>query len=837
MFKSLSNLCFVSADWCLSAVLFFSLMMLSGFSFGQTLASSKGRIDLSSRSGEKLRLSAYADSIIRVQRINSHHKEFLPNNHYEAIVSHKLKDVFSVENFPEYWVVTCNELTIKIDKKDLQIDMLNSNKQSLLATEKVQYFSNHMEILFGFDEKERFIGFGQKPLGYMDRLELTGEITGRNYGEDGVPGRGAQGNLLVPFYVSNKGYGIFYNTTYPNALNFGAERKYGAKFQIDENKGQLDFIFIYGKTPAKILDLYTQLTGRPLLPPKSNFGLQLSDNEPNQNGLIDANWWQRNVQQHYNAGFPLDHMVFDNDWREGSGGWSGSWFDFSKQRYPDPQIFAQWYRDLGLTLTLDFNMNIANDSAGWLKEFNLPVKAEGCPDAHSDSYPDYTSPKVRNWIWELFYSKAFNPSVKYPGDGIWMDETDGVWSECMANNAILANGRSWLEMKNYYYFLIGKAVVEEGWFNQEHGKTQGIPNKRPYVWIRGGSAGGQRFGTHWTGDIHFDNKSMEGQILAMQASGLAGYPYFNHDAGGFVDIDKNVQGPNDNTYIQWAMALGSFTPIWRPHGYGMPRWPLNRSTQVQTWVHKYARIRYESMPYIYSSAIQSALTGLPMARPLAVAYPQSSIAWDRQSQYLWGDAFLVAPSLNLGGRGDVMSVWLPPENIWYDYWNGAEFNGNQFISYKSEFGKLPLFVKSGAIVPKTKFELNTKKQSDRELNLDVYLGDNSIYTFLEDDGITMNYLIKNSIRKTEMSLIENPSETIFKISAAAGTYSGASKNRNISIRFNGLDKLPESVIKKTNGSKRTSIKFQYDKKTKVMQVDLGNIQVNSEVSIHIYSIK
>ena len=203
-------------------------------------------------------------------------------------------------------------------------------------------------------------------------------------------------------------------------------------------------------------------------------------------------------------------------------------------------------------------------------------------------------------------------------------------------------------MKNYYFFLTAYAAVAEGWDNVENGLPAGIGEaKRPHVWIRGGGSGMQRYASHWTGDIDFTTNFYKAHIVGMQASGLAGFPYFNHDAGGFgansntnaPDPDPTARwdGPNDNYYIQWGCGLGSFSPLWRPHGYGQPRWPLNRSLESQNAFHRYATLRYELMPYIYTLAREAHDHGLPMARPMALAYPDRPEAWqpEQEYQYLW----------------------------------------------------------------------------------------------------------------------------------------------------------------------------------------------------------
>ena len=278
--------------------------------------------------------------------------------------------------------------------------------------------STTLRYVFTPDANERFIGYGQKRLSLQVTFQLAGRTERRNYGEEGYPGRGSQGVLVVPFYISSKGYGFYANTTFPHEGRFNNAGDYS--FHVEVNNlatTEADYFFIYGPTPADILNHYTELTGRPRLPRKAIFGLHLSDNDPGIPGLpnINETWWRTMVSNHFAAGFPLDHVVFDNDWRAAAtatnscGGWSGSQFDFCTDRYPAPAAFRQWYDSNGLTLTLDLNLNICNDSAGWQTNYNIKPD-----DTVENSQPDYSNPATRAWLWQLMWDKAFNPPSVIP---------------------------------------------------------------------------------------------------------------------------------------------------------------------------------------------------------------------------------------------------------------------------------------------------------------------------------------------------------------------------------------------------------------------------------------
>jgi alpha-D-xyloside xylohydrolase len=477
---------------------------------------------------------------------------FFPDDHYPMIERHDLGGAIRlVSDSASQLVLSTGPITVTVSKKPLRLSFAGADGRSLLSdADGVRLDAKSLIYDFRADPAEKFLGFGMERLALQERLSLAGRVVRNNYSEHGFPGRGSQGVLIVPFYLSQKGYGLFANTTFPNEGRFGVKGSYSLRFETRGHPAQADYVFILGPRPADILDRYTLLTGRPRLPQKSIFGLHLSDNEPwdRTHPVVDDGWWRMQVAKHRAAGFPLDHMVYDNDWRAAAPGpkgkvgqWGGSQFAFDPTRYPDPAAFRTWYDAQGLTLTLDFNLNNANDSAGWQTRFNLPVKdtskanADKPNDSNSDSYPDYSLPATREWVWRLFWTKAFDPALKYPGDGIWLDESDAIWPNTIAPDTLIGNGRPWFEMQNHYFFLNAQAVVGEGWDNEEKGELPGIGEaKRPHVWIRGGSAGMQRYASTWTGDIDFTEDFYHGHIVGLQASGLAGFPYFNHDAGGFA---------------------------------------------------------------------------------------------------------------------------------------------------------------------------------------------------------------------------------------------------------------------------------------------------------------
>lgn len=795
----------------ISAALTF-VLFFSAAAFSQNQGSSQikyfrdGRSIIFSNGNKQIRLTPYGNNIIRVQTIRST-EQFFSDDRNEMVVTHQWTGELNLsENEKSYQLSTPtdNGISISMDKPYLQLSFSKTGTDNpFLEQEKgIWWSSDTAAVFFRYDPKEHFTGLGHGYYGREESLDLRGKIINRNYGTE----HGQQAPLIVPMYLSGKGYGVFLNSTFPNTFNFGKDGNYS--FSVSGN-GQMDFFVMSGPDFVGILDLYTQLTGRPRFPPKAFFGLALSDkgNDHTSTDPSDENWWKRKISDHRNAGFPLDHIVNDNRWRAGGGQRCLSFFEWDLLRFPDPSEYGKWVKSNGLIMTLDFNRCIASHSEGWKPGFNIPQSDK---IDFGDSAPDFTKKEVRDWFWNLMWKKSLDPKLTYPGDALWIDEFDEMGQTPPAMK--FENGTSWLEMRNYWFFLISKSLVEDGWDKSFAG------SKRSFVWVRGMTAGAQRFATLWSGDIKPTYSDMKTQVRSLQLSGLSGFPFWGHDAGGFYNWETK-EGPDDDMYRNWSMAFGSFTSFWKPHGVGKSRWPLDRSSDVQKDAMLYSHLRYQLLPYLYSYANQASTTGLPVSRAMVIGRELDSLAWKSDLQYMWGNEFLVAPNCS---DSDHVKVWLPEGN-WYDFWNEEILAGNRTFDYASPTGKLPLFVKSGSIIPMYNFALSTAFMHEDSLTLHVYTGKDSHFELYEDDGVSENWKTKKEKRTTDISFRQ--SEFELNISASEGNYLNAPVNRFYIIIFHGLSKPVELEV---NGKK---LEFIWNQELKTLTVAINTMPVSQKLVI------
>ncbi|MBI3138341.1 MAG: glycoside hydrolase family 31 protein [Sphingobacteriales bacterium] len=748
--------------------------------------------------GNRLRITAYGDYMIRVQAVRNK-EEFFPDDHYEMVASHNWPGKLvqsKTKGWSGFTTGVKGGIAVRINNEGMIASFYRNGASIPFLKERnsTQWEGDSIRTSFISDTSEHFTGLGHGYFGRVENIDLRGQRISRNYGTE----HRQQAPLIVPFYLSDKGYGIFLNSTFPNTFDFGNNAGYAFSIQGD---GRMDYFVILGPSFTRILDRYTQLTGRPRLPLKAFFGLALSDkgNDHNSPDPSDEQWWKKKITEHRAAGFPLDHIVNDNRWRAGGGQRCLSYFDWDKTRYPDPGEYQQWVKKNGLITTLDFNRCIAVQSEGWKPSFNLPQN-EGID--FNTSAPDFTKKEVRDWFWNTMWSKSLNPALRYPGDALWIDEFDEMGKAPVTMK--FGNGTTWLEMRNYWFFLVAKSLVQQGWDKSFNG------TKRPFVWVRGMTAGAQRYATLWSGDINSTYEDMKTQVRGLQLAGLSGFPFWGHDAGGFHLGDSKTT-PGDSMYSQWSMAWGSFTPFWKPHGVGKSRWPLDRPEAVRKDARLYSELRYKLMPYIYTYARRASETGIPLARAMVIDYQKDPLAWKSDLQYMWGNELLVAPNCS---DSDHVALWLP-KGKWYDFWDDHSINGDRVINYPAPVGKLPLFVKAGSILPMANYALSTAFIHEDTLTLHVYPGKDAAFTLYEDDGITENYRNRNEKRTTAITF--NHASFSLKIGASAGAYIHSPQQRAYTIVFHGMSR---PLCFEVNGTsiKKLALSWDAEKKTQTLSI-------------------
>jgi alpha-glucosidase/alpha-D-xyloside xylohydrolase len=290
------------------------------------------------------------------------------------------------------------------------------------------------------------------------------------------------------------------------------------------------------------------------------------------------------------------------------------------------------------------------------------------------------------------------------------------------------------------------------------GQVKTHPERRPFALHRNGYAGLQRYGWLWSGDIDSTWKTLAAQVADAINVGLCGIPYWGTDTGGFVPTRELTP----ELYVRW-FQFSAFCPLFRSHGrtwklrlpwgwnLGTPGplegadklgdWPAQHdlhNQDVEAICRKYLGLRYQMLPYIYSTIEQAHRSGLPPIRALWIANPQDEKAIEIADQYMWGDQILVAPVLQQGAaRRDVYL----PAGEWWDYWTHRreKSEGGIEVTRESDLSTIPLYVRAGAIVPTGPVRQHATEPSEEPVTLSVYPGTDGQFSWYEDDGISFAY--------------------------------------------------------------------------------------------------
>ncbi|MBA4056304.1 MAG: glycoside hydrolase family 31, partial [Marivirga sp.] len=467
---------------------------------------------------------------------------------------------------------------------------------------------------------------------------------------------------------------------------------------------------------------------------------------------------------------PSDAIVLDIHYME-----QYEIFTWSKKDFPDPKGMIDQLKALGFEIVIMCDPGIKVEKGynvydGGVSE-DVFIKY---PDGTNYSgqvwpgwchFPDFTNPKTRQW-WQ----DQFKDYVSLGVEGFWNDMNEiATWGHMLPENIEMSfegNNSTMRRGRNLYGFQMARSTYE--------GTKSLMNGKRPFNLTRSSYSGVQRYSAVWTGDnVAYDEHMILG-VRIVSNMGLGGIAFAGYDVGGFVG-DTSTK-----LFARW-ISLGAFAPFFRAHSMINSRdsEPWAYGEEVEQISRNYIKFRYQILPYIYSLFYDASETGLPVQRSMAIDYTHDHKIYDGQfqNQYLFGPYFLVAP---VESDKDFVKVYLP-EGEWYYLYNGKRYAGSSEIILECPLHKLPVFVKSGALIPMQPSKSNTKEISDK-LILHVYAGSGSSFTFYEDDGSTFSYQ-KGNFAKRHFSYHSEKRELI--LSAVEGHYSSPLKS--LKVVFHGLD--------------------------------------------------
>lgn len=584
---------------------------------------------------------------------------------------------------------------------------------------------------FDSPANEHYYGLGQQQKGWMDLRDHEVRCW-HDYGAIGGE------DVCVPFMVSSRGYGLVWDNPSKTTATLGFNQRNTWSSEVGN---RVSYFVIAGETADEIYEGYRLLTGVTHLLPKAAYGyIQSKAIYPTQEQVLDV------AKTYREKKLPLDVMVVDflNMTRQGE-------LDLDPKRWPDPAGMNRDLNAMGVTTLLSvwphfsrgtqFYDMLANK--GWLIH-----KPDGTPDSGWTKDVigpniDTTNPEAAKWWWEKIRDRYVKP---YGFNYLWLDETepdiDPVGDVFSVGSGI-----------RYYniYPLFHTASVYEG-FRRDFGDS-----RRVFILARAAYLGAQRNGTvFWSSDIVSTWDMLKRSIPAGLNFAATGLPYWDTDIAGFFspaipadyhaqhkplidgsDARETIANYEDypELFVRW-FEWGAFQPIMRAHGERAHNEVWAYGKQAEPILAKYLKLRYQLLPYTYSVAYRSYLTGAPYMRALFMDFPKDPKAANIPDEYMYGPAFLVAPVTEQGATH--RAVYLPAGCDWYNYWTNERLHGGQTIEADAPIDTLPLFVNAGSIVPLGS-EIESTQEIQKIVSVRVYPGANGSFTLFQDDGKTYAY--------------------------------------------------------------------------------------------------
>lgn len=473
----------------------------------------------------------------------------------------------------------------------------------------------------------------------------------------------------IPFYVSNKGYGVFVN--HPEKVSFEVATENVAKVEFSVPGENLDYYIINGPTMKEVLMHYTDITGKPSLPAPWTFGLWLSTSFTTN---YDEETVNRFVDGMLERGIPLSVFHFDCFWMK-----DFSWCDFTwdSRVFPDPVGMIKRLKAKGLKICVWINSYVGQESSIFKEgvEGGYFIKRPNGDVWQWDLWQpglaivDFTNPKACEW-----YAGKLEALLDM---GVDCFKTD--FGERIPTDVVYYDGSDPKKMHNYYTYLYNKTVYEV--LKKKKGEKEAV------LFARSATVGGQKFPVHWGGDCWSDYESMEQSLRGGLSLTSSGFGYWSHDIGGFECTST------PDVYKRWC-AFGLLSSHSRLHGSTSYRVPWLYDEESVEVVRYFTKLKARLMPYLYRNAIETSRTGIPMMRSMALEFTEDKNCAYLANQYMLGDSLLVAPIFN----EDSMAEYYLPEGKWTSLLTGEEKAGGRWYREKHGYLSIPLYVKAGSII-------------------------------------------------------------------------------------------------------------------------------------------
>lgn len=503
----------------------------------------------------------------------------------------------------------------------------------------------------------------------------------------------------IPFYLSSKGYGVFVNSSDRVSFEVNSDVVSNVSFCLPGE--ELEYFIIGGENLEQVLEYYTDLTGKPSLPPAYTFGLWLSTSfttdydEKTVTSFLDG-MKERNI--------PLQVFHFDCFWMK-EYEWCN--FKWDERQFPDPEGMLKRLHERGLEVCVWINPYIAQRSELFQigKEKGYFIKNPDGTVFQCDGWQpgmaivDFTNPEAWSWYQGLL-KRLFEMGV----NNIKTDFGERIPTKCQ-----YYGGQDPIKMHNYYTYLYNKCVFEA--LEEFYGKDKAC------LFARSATVGGQKFPVHWGGDCYAEYSAMAETLRGGLSLCSSGFGFFSHDIGGFEAT------ASADVYKRWC-AFGLLSTHSRLHGSSSYRVPWlydkDGSTEACDVLRHYTILKASLMPYLWAQANKTHQIGVPMMRAMVVAFTDDPICKYLDRQYMLGDNLCVVPVMNEEGKAE---FYLPEGGVWTDIQSGECYEGGKSYTRICDYYQTPVLARPNSMIVYG--------------NYDVKKSESVVYDYLQDAQVVI----------------------------------------------------------------------------------------------------
>jgi alpha-glucosidase (family GH31 glycosyl hydrolase) len=658
----------------------------------------------------------------------SWNRNFEANERWMVVKYDWAEVALQYKEYPGYFDIRTGQLQLKIYKSPYRIEVYDK-RGKLLSSEKENKtggaYKNADTIACAKQlfPDEHFFGFGER----MDFIDQRSKRLRMNVGRGkGLPHVIGAYNILeanyspIPFFMSTRGYGIFFHNAFPTEWDMGATN--GNEYFFSAAGGELDYYFIYGPGLPAVLNQYTLLTGRSPLLPRFALGLHVgtySGGTWGYEALSSDAYVIALAKKLRELGIPADLLWLDSTWRifgkaGGTGATSFEW----RETFKNPaalfdSLYALQYKMVGLHLRPRFDNGNTINLLDTAQEFHYTYPER----KYAGEFVNFFDTAAVNWWWNHGVMRVAAIGAKF----LKTDEGSAFGALANESNKTGPTGKDIPKLHNLFPLAYAKAPYE---------KFQVFNGIRGLNHTREGYAGIQRYPFIFAGDWPSEWQYFPAVIKAGLNIGISGVGYWGHCMGGF---EHNA---DPELYIRWCQ-FGMFSPVAMVFGMDHPGYkePWNYGEDALRNFKKYDSLRYRLLPYLYSAAWQQYQGGIPLMRALVLQYQDDENVYNIGDQYLLGDNMMVCPVTVKGAQ--TRTVYFP-EGEWYNYWTGKRYTGKQYANIVTTLDTLPLFVKAGAVIPMQPAMNYVGEKPAGTITLDIFPGKGKLELY-EDDGTSLAY--------------------------------------------------------------------------------------------------